>query len=163
MPWLSYFNPIFMKQLCLALSILLLASCNPSIDEATLETELMEIDKSFSHLSLERGMNNAFMTYLDPEGILLRPNRFPIVGTREVEEVLLETDDSEFELSWEPSGAKVAKSGEFGFTYGIYTFSTGSQEFKGTYVTVWRKDEQGNWKWVLDTGNQGVGEETRKG
>jgi hypothetical protein len=27
---------------------------------------------------------------------------------------------------------------------------------KGTYVSIWKKDENGNWKWVLDTGNPGL-------
>ena len=28
---------------------------------------------------------------------------------------------------------------------------------EGTYVTIWKKDADGNWKFVLDTGNQGLG------
>jgi ketosteroid isomerase-like protein len=31
---------------------------------------------------------------------------------------------------------------------------------KGTYVTIWRKQKDGKWKFVLDTGNQGVGDES---
>jgi len=124
--------------------------------------ELMKVDEAFSQLSQEKGMNQAFMAFVDQEGILLRPNKYPIVGSAAVERELMETDDSVFELSWEPSGAKVAQSGEFGFTYGIYIFLAESQVFKGTYVTVWRKNEQGSWKWVLDTGNQGVSEDEKE-
>ena len=28
----------------------------------------------------------------------------------------------------------------------------------GTYVSIWKKDESGNWKYILDSGNQGTGE-----
>jgi ketosteroid isomerase-like protein len=28
---------------------------------------------------------------------------------------------------------------------------------EGTYVTIWKKGQNGNWKFVLDTGNQGLG------
>jgi ketosteroid isomerase-like protein len=26
----------------------------------------------------------------------------------------------------------------------------------GTYVSIWKKDQFGNWKFVLDTGNEGL-------
>ena len=29
---------------------------------------------------------------------------------------------------------------------------------RGTYVTIWKKDADGTWKWVLDSGNEGLGE-----
>jgi ketosteroid isomerase-like protein len=28
---------------------------------------------------------------------------------------------------------------------------------KGTYISVWKKDAAGNWKYVLDSGNKGIG------
>jgi ketosteroid isomerase-like protein len=49
-----------------------------------------------------------------------------------------------------------------GYTYGIYTVEMDSPEGtvvtkEGTYATIWKKDKDGNWKFVLDTGNQGLG------
>lgn len=46
-----------------------------------------------------------------------------------------------------------------GYTYGIYTLKTPDREMmrKGTYVSVWIKEE-GVWRFVLDSGNEGVGE-----
>jgi ketosteroid isomerase-like protein len=54
----------------------------------------------------------------------------------------------------------VALSGELGYTYGIYEVrSRGGIKTigEGTYVTIWKKDRQGNWKFVLDAGNEGLG------
>lgn len=35
----------------------------------------------------------------------------------------------------------------------------GNQENKGTYVSVWKKDNKGEWKFVLDSGNEGLDEQ----
>jgi ketosteroid isomerase-like protein len=29
----------------------------------------------------------------------------------------------------------------------------------GTYISIWKKQSDGNWKFVLDSGNEGVGKE----
>jgi ketosteroid isomerase-like protein len=49
--------------------------------------------------------------------------------------------------------AEVAASDDFGYTYGRYELRyEGSQETqKGYYVRVWKRDEQGRWRIVLDT------------
>jgi hypothetical protein len=44
-----------------------------------------------------------------------------------------------------------------GYTYGIYTLIVNDSAYKGTYVTIWQKQADGTWKFVLDTGNEGVG------
>jgi ketosteroid isomerase-like protein len=63
-----------------------------------------------------------------------------------------------FSLSWEPTTAVAAKSGELGYTSGAYKFSItgpdGKPIFdKGKYVEVWKKDEAGNWKVIADIFN----------
>jgi ketosteroid isomerase-like protein len=52
----------------------------------------------------------------------------------------------------------VSQSGDLGYTYGTYLMKDGASEVRGTYVTVWRKRPDGRWKYVLDSGNQGLGE-----
>ena len=49
--------------------------------------------------------------------------------------------------------ADVAASDDFGYTYGRYELRyEGSPESqKGYYVRVWKRDEQGRWRIVLDT------------
>lgn len=120
---------------------------------------LTQTDREFSALSLKKGMNYAFMEYIDDDGVMLRNNNMPIVGKRAVSK-LFQNDDSGFSLTWEPHQAVVAESGELGYTYGIYTLSTEGGVQKGTYVSIWQKDHEGNWKFVLDSGNEGIGEES---
>lgn len=136
-----------------------LFSCTGQADLEKQRQELMDVDIAFSELSREQGMNHAFTSYCADEGVLLRPQSKPITGKKAVSELVSLNADSAFQLTWEPSDARVSKSGDMGFTYGIYTMhpkdETASRQ--GTYVSVWIK-EKGSWKFALDTGNEGLGE-----
>jgi ketosteroid isomerase-like protein len=143
------------------LPLLFLTSCNSVQKQERILNELMEVDREFSDLSLKAGSHESFLAYIDDSCILLRPNRNPVIGRKKIEEMYSKPDTS-FALSWEPLSADVSCSGDLGYTYGIYTVRMDSPEGiavtkKGTYVTIWKKDKNGNWKFVLDTGNQGLG------
>jgi ketosteroid isomerase-like protein len=60
--------------------------------------------------------------------------------------------------TWKPLGGDIAQSGELGYMYGIYSIKQDTITEKGTYVSVWKKDKDGRWKYVLDSGNEGIGE-----
>ncbi len=81
----------------------------------------------------------------------------PFVGKGAMSK-LYSGEDSGMVLSWEPLYAEVAESGELAFTYGIYELTVEKSIHKGTYVSVWRKNSEGDWKLALDSGNEGLGE-----
>ncbi|HPI85204.1 MAG TPA: nuclear transport factor 2 family protein [Bacteroidales bacterium] len=144
------------------LTILSLTACRTE-ESKRQETirELMDIDRRFSDLSLEKGSHEAFLHYIDDSCVLLRPNRNPIIGRANIE-ALYKVPDTTFILTWDPLSGDVSRSGDMGYTYGIFTVKMDSPagekvEKKGTYVTIWKKGRDGNWKFVLDTGNQGIG------
>ncbi len=146
--------------------ILVISSCNfldkkptQSSDQLKAKQSMMDADKAFSKLCEEKGMRKAFIEYIDDKGVLLRPGKMPIVGADAID-FLTQVEDKSFSLSWEPKGAMIAKSGDLGFTYGIYSMKTEPADSlqKGTYVSIWKKNDDGSWKFVLDTGNDGVDE-----
>jgi ketosteroid isomerase-like protein len=56
-------------------------------------------------------------------------------------------------LVWHPVMADVAQSGELGYTTGPWTFGTNTQiTAAGDYVTLWQKQSNGEWKFVVDMG-----------
>lgn len=121
---------------------------------------LKKADIEFSNLSKEKGVKEAFLIYASENGVLLRPFMMPIVGYDEVRK-FMEEGDSNFQLTWEPLYADVSTSGDMGYTYGLYTAAfkdeTGMEKTsRGTYVSIWKKDKDGNWKFVLDSGNPGL-------
>lgn len=121
---------------------------------------LKQVDIQFSNLSKEEGVKEAFLAFTAENGVLLRPFMMPVVGYDEVKK-FMEEGDSNFQLTWEPVYADVSTSGDMGYTFGLYTAvfkdSKGvEQTNRGTYVSIWKKDKEGNWKFVLDTGNPGL-------
>ena len=134
--------------------IYFLVGCNKQMD-LTMNNELIETDQAFSALCKEKGMNHAFLSYAAEDAVMLRPNSFPIVG-REKVETLFHGDDTSLDFSWEPLFAAIARSGELGYTYGTYELFAGDTKQVGTYVSIWQKNDYGEWKFVLDSGNEGL-------
>lgn len=122
--------------------------------EAEWKGEILKTDKEFSDLSKKEGMKKAFIEYMDDNGVLLRPDHMPIVGANAIE-FLMETNDTSFTLTWIPSYAQVALSGDLGYTYGIYNLQLQDTLLQGTYVSIWKKKKD-KWKFVLDSGNPGI-------
>jgi ketosteroid isomerase-like protein len=61
-------------------------------------------------------------------------------------------------LSWTPSHGEVIGAGDVGFTVGRSTLRVRAAdgavtERPGEYLTVWRKQRDGSWKVVFDTGS----------
>lgn len=144
-------------QFIILVIIFLSYGCDKKIDMENEIKELKQADITFSNLSKEKGASEAFLEYVDKNGVLLRPNSNPIVGKEAVLEHLKKSDDSKFTLTWEPMYAEISKSADLGYTYGKYTFTTEEKTSFGTYVSIWKKDENNDWKFVLDTGNDGLG------
>ena len=108
----------------------------------------------------QQGMKKAFLQYISKEGVLLRPGYLPIVGADAID-YLSQVNDTAFKISWVPTHGEIANSGELGYTYGVYTLATADTTLKGTYVSIWKKQADGEWKFVLDSGNEGVGSNPR--
>lgn len=124
--------------------------------------KMIDADKAFSKLSAEKGMKTAFMEYIDSNGVLLRPNEMPIIGANAID-YLSQQDDKEYTLVWEPKGGSIAQSGELGYTYGVYKMQPKAADTTvfGTYISIWKKQDDGTWRFVLDSGNQGLSTDER--
>ncbi len=120
--------------------------------------EIIEADLAFSDMSKQSGMKNAFIDYVDNEGVLLRPDHLPVKGADAID-FLSQVNDTSYKVSWVPEGAQIAKSGDMGFTYGVYTLEGEDTTLKGTYVNIWKKQADGKWKFVMNTNNEGISPE----
>ena len=145
------------------LILLILFMCTNIFSQDAIEAgkeSLKQADRDFSKLSEQKGMVESFMQYAADDAVLLRDYTMPIVGRDAVYKFINE-GSNDFTLIWEPLFADISNSFDLGYTYGtfILTFKdeTGTEQKRdGTYLTIWKKDRNGNWKWVLDNGNQGL-------
>jgi ketosteroid isomerase-like protein len=123
---------------------------------------LLQTDSDFSTMSVQEGMFKAFLFYIAEDGVILRNNSFPEKGKMKLRERFSGKSDTSFILSWEPVFEKISESGDLGYTYGIHTSTNKAtgEKSKGTYITVWQKQTDGKWRFVLDTGTQGLPDKT---
>ena len=123
----------------------------------SMRNDLLKTDLAFSKLSEEKGQNAAFAEYAADEATVLRPFSHPITGRDSIKHMMSLHPDTSFTLTWVPLSSDVARSGEIGFTYGTYSleYKKGGHE-EGSYCTIWHKDTTKAWKFILDTGNEGL-------
>lgn len=125
---------------------------------------LMEKDREFSRVSVKEGSIKAFYLFIADNGIILPQKGHP-VGKDAYKKLLSQikekgqTKGKGTILKWEPTFVDIAKSGDLGYTYGNYeltVFDTkGNKKVKyGYYITVWKKQADGTWKFVFDAGNE---------
>jgi ketosteroid isomerase-like protein len=111
---------------------------------------LVNTERAFSKTSEAKGMRDAFLAYLADDGILFRPN--PVSGKK----WWLERPPAEGLLTWEPIFADVSRAGDLGYTTGPWEFREkgpdDTEVAHGNFVTVWKKQADGTWKFVIDLG-----------
>lgn len=119
--------------------------------------KMLETDRAFAGMSEQKGIKQAYLEYIDSNGVLLRPSQIPLLGADAVD-YLIQLNDSNYTLKWEPNGGAVAKSGEMGYTYGIYALKPSARDtiLYGNYVNIWKKQADGKWKVVLNSENEGI-------
>jgi ketosteroid isomerase-like protein len=149
-------NLIFFIILTVLFSIF---SCSgPAVKSAT--GILLQTDREFSDMSEREGMFKAFLEYIAGDGVILRDNSYPSEGREALAAYYEGKSDTAFILTWEPAFEMLAESGELGYTYGTWTnrVKESGEITRGTYTTFWKKQADGNWKFILDTGTQGLPE-----
>ena len=95
-------------------------------------------------------MRRAFLSHLADDVRVYREDAFPAVGRKAARALLAKKPGS---LTWQPTKAEVAHSGDVGYTYGTYQFKAadGKTSEEGNYLRVWkRQGGTGKWKVVLD-------------
>jgi ketosteroid isomerase-like protein len=122
---------------------------------AEARASLRAADSLFSDLAYRMGTADAFGATVADYGVIFGSPDLH-VGPAAVREGLKGQESTS--LSWKPAYASIAGSRDLGFTVGEYV-STGRgpsgaavQSF-GKYLTVWRRQADGSWKFVADAGN----------
>ncbi len=119
--------------------------------------ELLKTDKDFNDLAAKKGRVEAFLTYMAEDAVLF-PGGGDTVSGRENIRKSLSDGPPDAVLSWKPLDATVANSLDLGYTFGTYIYrATGKDGTPvtryGKYLTVWKKQPDGSWKFVADIGN----------
>jgi ketosteroid isomerase-like protein len=145
-----------MKKTAFGFLFLLFACHHPKADV----NDIIKTDKEFSAMCIEKGMSEAFMKYAADDVIKMRPHEFPIMGKQELKKMFdAHASDGDLKFDWQPVKADIASSGDLGYTFGNWKiFIKGNSAapdttLYGNYVSIWKKQNDGTWKYELDGGN----------
>lgn len=108
---------------------------------------LLAAERGFSKLSVDKGVKEAFITHIADEGILFRGGG-PVKG----KEWTAARPNPPFTLVWWPEYADIAGSGDLGWTTGPFESEAQGEKGYGHYLTVWKKQADGNWRFLIDSG-----------
>jgi hypothetical protein len=127
--------------------VLVLSACaSAPIAELPSAAPVIAAERAFAARAGEIGWTPAFREFTAPEGVILRPD--PVSAPEALAQL---EDDGDRSLQWWPAWAGVSRSGDFGFTTGPFVFGD-SDQIRGHYFTVWRRQPDGSWKWIFDGG-----------
>ncbi|MFL6844129.1 MAG: DUF4440 domain-containing protein [Allosphingosinicella sp.] len=106
--------------------------------------EVVGAERAFAAMAQTDGVNAAFVRYAAPEALIFQP------GPTNAQAALAKHPIPAIKLDWWPAYAGLAASGDLGFTTGPYEFGEGRAH--GWYFTIWRRQADGSWRWILDHG-----------
>jgi ketosteroid isomerase-like protein len=117
---------------------------------------LFDLEARFAKDVAERG-GAAFADWFAEDGVVLGNGQAPVVGRVAIAKSVA-WSPKVYQLTWTPTDGIMGPSGDIGYTWGH--FEGHSKDANGNpvtttgrFITIWRKQPDGNWKVVLDAGS----------
>ena len=111
---------------------------------------LLGTEEEFAGVSALTSADSAFLQFIAPDGVLLRPD--PVNG----KEWLQSHPSPTLMLRWRPALGVASSAGDLGFTTGPFedwdTDDTSGSRYHGEFVTAWKRQADGQWRFVFDFG-----------
>ena len=130
--------------------------CGSSTNVAQERSALLAVDRQWSQTTTDL---SKFLSYYAADASVY-PQGMPIVtGSEAIRDTFTKmTSMPGFSLQWNAAKADVSASGDLGYTTGTYQMAMNDaagkpMSEKGKYVTVWKKQANGQWKVADDIFN----------
>lgn len=137
-----------------SLFVLALPALTQEKDLPPAQAEMVNAERAFAKLAVERGVRESFIAYFADDGIAFAPHphkvkeRFsnsPAPATR-----------PPLTLNWAPVYGDIAQAGDLGWNTGPTVIEDTSPEKKparhGMFFSVWKKQSDGSWRVAIDLG-----------
>lgn len=134
------------------LLMLVVYSCtrisNENINTAASEVEAREL--AFAKTMEDRDFE-AFLSFVSPEAVFFKGNE-PLRGHAEISQTWAPLfEDQTAPFSWHPDLVEVLESGRLALSSGPVLGASG--EILGRFNSIWRKDNDGQWRVIFDKGS----------
>jgi ketosteroid isomerase-like protein len=132
-----------------------LADAQTPVSQPTTADTLKRMEAEFMQAAAARG-SQGYMSYYAEDSVEIPNGADFLTGKGTIAKTMGFLDDKNNSLTWTPIGADV--SGDLGYTYGSFEFRSRDASGKttinrGKYTSIWKRQNDGSWKVVLDMGN----------
>lgn len=112
--------------------------------------KLVETEQAFARFAEEKGAKAAFLEFFADDGVIFQPSE------TNAKLFWKNRPESTEWLNWSPAWADLSSDGNLGYTTGGWSFhpkgKTDQATAFGEYLTIWKRQSDGNFKAVLDIG-----------
>jgi ketosteroid isomerase-like protein len=126
---------------------------SPQANTAQILDALTATERTFAKTASVKGWRAAFLEFFAEDAIALAPDPTSAIDLLKARPV---RPFSEEELTWEPRAGDIAASGEMGWLTGPSIFidrtAQNPSPQHGNYLSVWKKQKQGQWRVFIDVG-----------
>lgn len=124
------------------LTMLVCSACQPQTDQEEEKARLLQMDRDCAAASVEVGFVEAYYRHLADDATVMPPGQNPLSGREEIY-AKWRGQAGDDVLEWEPQDGSVSQSGDLGWTWGNWVFTTTdeeghSQRSYGKYVFIWK-------------------------
>ncbi len=143
------------------LTIALLLAVTVSAQAAP-KDDMLATDRAFSTMSQAQGAHAAFLAYMTDDARVFEGDHPPIIGKKALAAFYASVEAAnpnykKQKLEWTPVEAEASPDGGLGWTRGTWIFTVPKPDgttvkVTGYYVTEWRRQPDGRYKFCLDTG-----------
>jgi ketosteroid isomerase-like protein len=150
----------FNQLISVTVMMLTITACTQnSIDQQAEAEKLMELSRSWAKSVKDKDIEK-MLSYWADDAIVMSPNEPSVVGIEALRGMVERSMKIPgFEINWEPQEAYVSKSGDLGYVI-IKNYMTMPVDTLGNTrtifnkgVEIWKKQENGTWKNVIDISN----------
>ena len=128
--------------------------CVHAADKEALKADLVRTETEFFQHVLEHGFAAGLHAFMADDAFIANS----LVLGREAQGAKANAEKSQSRarsnvIHWKPLRAEVSDAGDLGYTWGVAESGPGKDgPFKpyGIYVTIWRRQPDGKWKFVYD-------------
>ena len=110
--------------------------------------QVIATERAFARMAREKGTWTAFRHYATKDAL------WPGPALESVHQALKDTPDPAQPILWGPDAAWSSCDGSFAVTTGEAAYPSGR---KGRFLTVWQRQDSGEYRWVLDQGFDSAG------
>lgn len=132
---------------------LLSCSTNSDLKEQS-KKEIHAAELAFAQMARDVSIAEAFIAFADQSATIERNNKL-ISGIDSIKAHFSSPTPPGTTLEWTPDFVDASFSGDLGYTYGKFVYTRldsagNSEKIEGIFHTVWKKQEDGSWKYVWD-------------